>query len=651
MSEKISRTTVEENDANIIKSQVMNVLDDKLIRHQVRGLDQPAPEPPVLETLNVTENGTYTPEEGVDGFDEVNVDVELHGDTAYDLKYAPSGSISTFTDGVDLPLNKLVVGIEDDTNRSYFQGLLNGTYGFVDIGTLSWSYNSTLAVFSITNNALNNLKEKAYIICENYICSNSKNYTQLENLEITSNGAGFYSEGVPCLILKNTLYTDAQTFKQAMNGVYLIYELETPTTPTITDAEYQLLLNAFGVGVSECNLVVNGINQWDEEWVQGHVSTTTGELIETGQKIRSKNYIPVIPNASYYCIPANGTNGLNYACYDIDKNFIIGGEIIESVNFSITIPPRGKYIMISTFGTTISTYNNDISINYPSTDTSYHAYDGHTYNIPFPSGVTISNGSIDILNGVLTDDDLSETYNITPIAIRSLEGVNNVFADTGDVEELEYFYDVTTEIKDEVIAFLDFNENYTESRDVFYDKINGTPSVQSHRSITYDSDGNMIFDNTNGYLWIAQYLGFNKAYKIEVDIVGKTSYIADDGTNIFKFNLGNNHVICTWDASNSNWKMQDWTGHDTRLNEDFDFFNGKKLDIFFNASYVNGVLTKNANNTLTMYVGDTLVYSWEQSASLTGDDNIACIGLGHNSACKNFAFKSVKITKLNNLEV
>lgn len=30
---------------------------------------------PVLETLNVGENGTYTPEEGVDGFDEVNVDV------------------------------------------------------------------------------------------------------------------------------------------------------------------------------------------------------------------------------------------------------------------------------------------------------------------------------------------------------------------------------------------------------------------------------------------------------------------------------------------------------------------------------------------------------------------------------------------------
>lgn len=284
---------------------------------------------------------------------------------------------------------------------------------------------------------------------------------QVKGLTVTENGS--YSEtGTVYNVVNVNLPLDEKTITangtynasadnlQGYNKVvvnvagYKLKDALSGSISTFTDG-VDLPLNKLVVGidsqsgVGECNLVVNGINQWDEEWVQGHVSTRTGDLIETGQKIRSKNYIPVVPNTSYYCIPATGTIGLNYACYDINKTFIVGGEIHESNHFTITIPPNGRYLMISTFGTTVSTYNNDISINYPSTDTSYHAYDGHTYNISFPSGVTISNGSIDILNGVLTDDDLSETYNITPIAIRSLEGVNNVFADTGDIEELEYF--------------------------------------------------------------------------------------------------------------------------------------------------------------------------------------------------------------------
>ena len=67
----------------------------------------PTPEP-VLDTLNVTSNGTYTPPSGVDGYDEVNVSVS--GYTIKTLSTTPT-SIASFTDGTANPLKSLTASI------------------------------------------------------------------------------------------------------------------------------------------------------------------------------------------------------------------------------------------------------------------------------------------------------------------------------------------------------------------------------------------------------------------------------------------------------------------------------------------------------------------------------------------------------------
>lgn len=215
----------------------------------------------------------------------------------------------------------------------------------------------------------------------------------------------------------------------------------------------------------------------------------------------------------------------------------------------------------------------------------------------------------------------------------------------------EVIVNVPASIPDEIlVSEFDFVYNKTNNLSAYTDKINGEQSNQSYRSIELDSDGYMQFNATNGYLWIPQGFGFNKCYRTDIEIIGKDSYVADDGNNILKLYFDNNHTMLQWNATDGNWKMQDWSGHDIRLNESFDFFNGKTISIYYGCGFVDGVLISNSTfkNKYTMYVGTTLVYAWEEVGGQTAN-SLRTIGLGHNTACKNYKFKSVKIYQLNNV--
>lgn len=202
---------------------------------------------------------------------------------------------------------------------------------------------------------------------------------------------------------------------------------------------------------------------------------------------------------------------------------------------------------------------------------------------------------------------------------------------------------------EELLSEFDFPYNKTNNLSAYTDKINGEQSTQSNRSIELDENGYMQFNATNGYLWIPQGFGFNKCYRTDIEIIGKEEYIDGDGNNLLKLYFDNNHTILQWDNNDSNWKMQDWSGHDIRLNEAFDFFNGKTISIYYGCGYVDGVLkTSGFKNKYTMYVGTTLVYAWEEVGGQTAN-SLRTIGLGHNTACKNYKFKSIKIYKLNNI--
>lgn len=108
-----------------------------------------------------------------------------------------------------------------------------------------------------------------------------------------------------------------------------------------------------------------GRQQWDEEWEEGYISNDTGANASASGFIRSKNYIPVTPNAryAYYC----GANikGVFYF-YDKDKNFITGlwtnnRQEANSGGY-FDVPSNALFIRFYTGTGYGGTYNYDITI-------------------------------------------------------------------------------------------------------------------------------------------------------------------------------------------------------------------------------------------------------------------------------------------------
>ena len=117
-----------------------------------------------------------------------------------------------------------------------------------------------------------------------------------------------------------------------------------------------------------------GFNQWDEQWEVGHIHVDGGNLVYA-TKIRSTNYIRVIPEYNYYY---TAPVSLNFALFDENKKLVgrwFGGDsdfdtenpqantLAWHVSSIRRIPKGVHYIRFSTYGNNILTYNHDICIN------------------------------------------------------------------------------------------------------------------------------------------------------------------------------------------------------------------------------------------------------------------------------------------------
>lgn len=120
-----------------------------------------------------------------------------------------------------------------DGDEYYPDGKVYRKYGIVDLGTLNWEYVGSTNKYFQSNgikdliNAPTTNSAVANILCPLYetVAWSNPDYV---NMRMAISGKNNNTIGrLSCI---NTAYTDIASFKSAMSGVYLVYELATPTT-------------------------------------------------------------------------------------------------------------------------------------------------------------------------------------------------------------------------------------------------------------------------------------------------------------------------------------------------------------------------------------------------------------------------------------
>ena len=141
-----------------------------------------------------------------------------------------------------------------------------------------------------------------------------------------------------------------------------------------------------------------GVNVWDETYTSSKaVKGTDGSVATVASNVSASDYIPVKPLTEYYLNTHQlGSGSLGMAWYDADKVFISGAVFNEAYSNIVgakTSPERAAFMRFTMMTADAGTN----SINYPSTDTDYHAYTGENLSVSWQDTAgTVYGGSMTV---------------------------------------------------------------------------------------------------------------------------------------------------------------------------------------------------------------------------------------------------------------
>ena len=159
--------------------------------------------------------------------------------------------VSNVTYIADENATKIMKTSGSSTLSGFIKNIYNGTYAFIDLGSLEFLSATSGAVnyFYIMNSYLPalGLKQETYptslnIACYPYTAKNNNNSIgSALNTDMT------FCRNVSNVCFRNDSISTNEDFKTAMTGIYLIYELETAATPSITDTDFDNICTSFNI--------------------------------------------------------------------------------------------------------------------------------------------------------------------------------------------------------------------------------------------------------------------------------------------------------------------------------------------------------------------------------------------------------------------
>ena len=337
-------------------------------------------------------------------------------ESTWDMVGSASGEIATFTDGSDNPMKSCVADINPVQDLHGYDAPWPAGGGK---NKLPLTY-QTRTINEVTFTVHDDGTVTANGTATATIAYELSSYTVTADTSIIYNGisgGGQDTYSINCKkdsIWLGDVYSGDSPAKTVNVGNVLTYTIVVRSGATLNNVVFQPMIRFASVsdatyapysnicpisGWSEMDLNVSGVNVWDEEWEVGRIDGNTGQDLSSNDRLRSKGYILVKPNTTYNVVIPQ--YGIWVYPYKLDKTYK-GTRYNRTNGQTFVVPNDCYYWRFEVYADYGTTYNNDISINYPSTDTEYHAYNGNTYTIDLDG--TRYGGELDVVSGVLTVD-------------------------------------------------------------------------------------------------------------------------------------------------------------------------------------------------------------------------------------------------------